>query len=1355
MEKDVFIPNGGLNQDTEEFFLPKGDYIDAKNIVIDSGVQGGSLAIKKIEGVANVDNYSGTIKAVTETKGVVYFVTRHGNTARLYQLKDNAISELLNYQHSILSADDFSPDIKVLGDVAVWNYYKGGTPLSWYFGGSRPGGNIPPERIRFAKRTPNFIFDVTKNISTSTPKYFLEQNDFQFAARYKYDSNEMSALGPISVCYKAEPNISTYSISKTITNKPLYTKELDLYVRVGNSGVFRRINTFDISDDIYKTSTVLNEGQVKEGDGELTSSVTNDTSDGTNGTYTGIVGVTSGFETNSTKGSGLEINVEIDGNAVGKITVNVGGKRYASGETITIKDSVIGGTEDVIITLQASDIDETFTWSGQTYEAIDITISSKLFDNVPVETKAIEVADNRIFLANNQDDYVNDATGDITIHVPSDTGYVIPVSSSGSIKNYFSAGSSSLAQDAGINSTEDGTTHYKTFANNSEYAVGYAFYDEAMKTRGIEKSTTFQTSDFDYPIIPTVSLTLSKSAEECFPSWAKYLQVLYTKNLNKTFFYEGFASAFWFELQEEGLADPLFTGQTRSTFDTRRVLKLNVTDSDLKNIENLVISLMGMFRDEQPYNYQEGDRIRINLVSSSGASNNILDMRIKGQAGALLYVEYTGGAVDLQNAFSYPEKNFFEIYTPKEIAEEENLIFYESGTLLTKEDFSNNAKTYNISQRSGVSGGGSSNFNSQQPLGDSIFQKLNLLKYSEGPFKNTTTVAGSESAANQTVTIRNSGQDIDFLFYTSATTQSQISGPNFTGNFLTFVAGSDLAERSTHTFANDSLTFNNTYHKDDNDSSDTVKLMGGKLRISLTVSGSGVLSSILVVPTITLFHVDSDGTETAIGTPYTTNFTNSGGNIAANTTINHDINFGSSNHTFGNLSASGINKTIDHDDKLRIKVTSLISWTTSASCNVTAVINTSADPIQLQVIGDYREVTTSIVFDNDAGVEDGGNFVVRTTSKAKRKIEWNTSSGKPLSRSIEKRIQRKINNIRYGGKFIQGTNINDISSFFILDRSDVSHENGAIQVLQKTSKLQAEGQVMLCICENETSSIYLNERILSDGAGNTLVAQAGKVLGTIRNLKGSYGTAHRKSVSQYKGNVFWWDSKSKKVIRYNRNGLTPISDIGMKKYFYNRTEAPVGYILPVYDMFVIDFGANKAIGFNNRNNRWVSTYNGQVELALHVDDVIYYFKGGTVTKSSSSNYDTYVDGSSSAAHLQFRLNSNFPVALENITVAQTGGDFVDYSQTNNIKNGVLQIDIENENGQNTVLYDTNFMLDSRYLFAHVMRDTGSNGGILNGDFMIGSNNKIKLTIKDSNDTTNDYKINAISVGYNNSAGHRL
>ena len=1249
MEKDVFVPNGGLNQDMEEFFLPKGDYIDAKNIVIDAGNKGGASAIKKIEGVASVDSYSGTIKAVTETKEVIYFVTRHGNTARIYKLANSEVTELLNYQHSILVADDFSPDIKVLGDVVVWNYYKGGTPLSWYFGGSRPGGNIPPERIKFAKQTPNFIFNITKNISSTTAKDFLEQNDFQFAATYKYDSNEMSALGPISICFKAEPNVSTYTINKTITNKPLYAKELDLYARVGNAGVFRRIHTFDISDDIYNDRTILT----------------------------------------------------------------------------------------------------SFTWSGQTYEALDSTISGKLFDNIPVETKAIEVADNRIFLANNQDDYVNDATGTITISIPSDNGYELPTTS-GTIKNYFS---SSNVTEAGVNSTEDGTANFKAFANNSEYAVGYAFYDDAMKTRGVESTTTFQTNDFAYPIIPTVQLTLDKSSTECFPSWAKYLQILYSKNLNKTFFYEGYASAFWFELQEEGLADPFFTNQTRTTFETRKVLKLNISDNDLKNVKFLVISLMGMFRDEKPYNYQDGDRIRINLVSNSSASDNILDMKISGQVGALLYVEYTGGSIDLQNAFSYPEKNFFEIYTPKEIAEDENLIFYESGTLLSVDDF-DAAGNYNITQRSGVS----DSVPNQQPLGDSIFEKLDLLTYTEAPFQDTVNVASSESAAGAIVTTRNSGTNILNKFYSSTTTQGSITGPSYTGSFLSFVAGSDLAKRTTHDNTNDSLQFNNSIKISDNTSSNTVKLISGKLRLQLSIS-NGTLNNLNFVTTITLFHVDSDGTEVAIGTAYSTTWTNNGNTVSSLSAASTEINFASSNHTFGNLSSGSINKDIDYNDKLRIKVSSTIAYTVTpfsgSTATVTSSASTSADPIQLQVNHDYRAVTTSIVFDNDAAVQDGGDFLIRTTSKAKRKLFWNTSIGKPNIRSIEKNIARKINNIRYGGKFVQGTNINDISSFFILDRKDVPHENGAIQVLQKTSKLQAEGQVMLCICDNETSSIYLNERILSDGAGNSLVAASGKVLGTVRNLKGSYGTADRKSVVQYKGNVFWWDSKTKNIVRYNRNGLTPISDLGMKKYFKARTENPVSYILPEYDMYVVDFGTNKAVGFNNRNGRWVSFYNGAVDMAIHMNNETFYFKTESIKKTSSSNYDTYVDGQSSEGFIQYKLNAQTPVALENMTILQNGGDFVDYAQTNNIKSGVLEILIENENGQTTTLLDANFMLDNKYMFAHILRDSGSAGGLVNGDFMIGSNNKIKLRLKDINDTTNDYKINAVSVGYNNSAGHTL
>ena len=160
-------------------------------------------------------------------------------------------------------------------------------------------------------------------------------------------------------------------------------------------------------------------------------------------------------------------------------------------------------------------------------------------------------------------------------------------------------------------------------------------------------------------------------------------------------------------------------------------------------------------------------------------------------------------------------------------------------------------------------------------------------------------------------------------------------------------------------------------------------------------------------------------------------------------------------------------------------------------------------------------------------------------------------------------------------------------------------------------------------------------------------------------------------------------------------------------------------------------------------------------MAIHMNNETVYFKTESIKKTSNSNYDTYVDGQSSEGFIQYKLNAQTPVALENMTILQNGGDFVDFAQTNNIKSGVLEILIENENGQTTTLLDANFMLDNKYMFAHILRDSGSAGGLVNGDFMIGSNNKIKLRLKDINDTTNDYKINAVSVGYNNSAGHTL
>ena len=1243
MQKERLLASGGLNLDVEEYFLPKGDYIDAKNIVIDSGLNGGQGAIKKIEGVTSIGTYSGDIRAVVEEDSIIYFITRDSATARLYKLVDTTVTEIINYTHGASSS--FDPVLKKIGDVLVWNYADAGTPLYWLTTRTQTGTQTISQ-LKLIKETPNFTLSVLKTINSAAENDVLSTNDFQFAMRYQYDSKEYSALSSFSKVYKAEPNIQKYVISHTISNKPSFVQDIFIYVRFGNNGTWRRIKTIDIS-------------------------------------------------------------------AAGFVSIS-------------------------------------FDWNGDVYETLPDTVSAKPFDAVPINTKAIEVAENRILLANNLDDYSLDNTNTIDISVLTNNGYQISTTN-GNINTYL--GNDVSDANDGINSSEtSGDTHYHPFANNSTYEVGYAFYDDNMRTRGVEKSTTFKTGDFAYGsngIVPTIKLEFSDNdVSTCYPSWAKFVQVLYSKNLSKSYVFEGYASAFWFELEEEGLADPLFSGQTRSTFETRRVLKLDLNASDTKNIKYLVIDTMSMFRAGKVYTYSEGDRIRINLVASSSASNNIVDMKILGQSGSLIFCEYNLGAIDLSNAYSYQEKNFFEIYSPKQVVEEENRVFYEGGHLIPISTFVDNTTSYYISQD-----GTNSTISGQQPNGDMMFEKVELVEYTEAPFSDV--VTEGTVVDDKEIEVECNRQLQQFV----SSNQSNAVTSSFS-TFSNFITNEDNA-----TISSDSLgvKLTNSYKTSNQETSDTIKLVDGTASLTLSVT-SGTASNIDITGTIELYHVQN-GTETKIGTDKTINITSA---------TTSSVDFGSSNHTFGNLSTSGLNRDFNYDDVLKVKLELDITMDITSGGFATVIFTTSADPLHLEFIGDQTPITRSIEFDNDAGVGGEDDYLIRTISKSEKNPQWNTSAGKPNIEVTSNVVNRKKHNIRYGGKYIQGTNVNDISSFFFLNEKEVPEENGAINVLQRTSKLQTEGQVVLALCDDETSSIYLNENIIVDGGGNSLIASSGKFLGSIRNLKGGFGCSDNDSVVEYRGNVYWWDQNKKKVVRYNRNGLVPISDIGMKSYFSGQENPPLScYVLPSYDMVVVDFGDGEAVGFSERNNRWISKFNGRVERGVvktssdikntsgsavkHSEQAIFFgtISGtGKIKGESSAKYNSYFLEDSSDAHIQFVLNTPTPIVLENVTISQAGADFVDYTQSNNLRASTFDIDFDNENGQTSKVKDVNCLLENKYIYGHVMRDSNSAGGIINGDYMVGSTNKVKLTLTDGNDDR-DYKINLISIGYNPSSGHNL
>jgi hypothetical protein len=162
---------------------------------------------------------------------------------------------------------------------------------------------------------------------------------------------------------------------------------------------------------------------------------------------------------------------------------------------------------------------------------------------------------------------------------------------------------------------------------------------------------------------------------------------------------------------------------------------------------------------------------------------------------------------------------------------------------------------------------------------------------------------------------------------------------------------------------------------------------------------------------------------------------------------------------------------------------------------------------------------------------------------------WDNDAGK-INYVLKSGQSQKKEFISFSNTFIPGTATNGLSSFEALNQGNVPLENGAIQKLILTSKTQDQGTIMLAVCTNETSSIYLNEARITDSTGTTqFFASSLDVIGTINNLKGSFGTVNPESVIEFRGNVYWVDVLNGKVVQYSLNGLFPISSYQMTRYW--------------------------------------------------------------------------------------------------------------------------------------------------------------------------------------------------------------
>lgn len=174
MPKNTLRATGGLNKDVEKYLLPQGDYIDANNIVLDTSVSGGAGSLKTMEAITQVKSFASGLTnpvvkaAVVDNLGVLYILVKGDTYAKIFEYTegDTTFTEKVKYTHAVTA--DFTPDLRKVGDVLVWNYHNNGTPLSWYTERT-PKTVTDIAELTLIKRPPSFNFSFTASETGVAP----------------------------------------------------------------------------------------------------------------------------------------------------------------------------------------------------------------------------------------------------------------------------------------------------------------------------------------------------------------------------------------------------------------------------------------------------------------------------------------------------------------------------------------------------------------------------------------------------------------------------------------------------------------------------------------------------------------------------------------------------------------------------------------------------------------------------------------------------------------------------------------------------------------------------------------------------------------------------------------------------------------------------------------------------------------------------------------------------------------------------------------------------------------------------------------------------------------------------------
>jgi len=250
---------------------------------------------------------------------------------------------------------------------------------------------------------------------------------------------------------------------------------------------------------------------------------------------------------------------------------------------------------------------------------------------------------------------------------------------------------------------------------------------------------------------------------------------------------------------------------------------------------------------------------------------------------------------------------------------------------------------------------------------------------------------------------------------------------------------------------------------------------------------------------------------------------------------------------------------------------------------------------------------------------------------------------KVLKEEEDYKQERRKYGLIYSGIYNGVGNVNNLNQFIAGEKitKELNPIYGSIQ------KLHSRDSDLIALCEDKVIQIYANKDALFNADGNVNITATNKVLGQSRPFVGEYGiSTNPESFTSESYRVYFTDKVRGAVLRLSKDGLTPISDAGMKDYFKDNLKNN-DKIIGSYDDRKDEYNitlptTSTTISYKEDVRGWVSFKSFVPENGISCSNDYYTFKNGKIHKhhDESVNRNTFYGESLKPSVLEVVLNDS-------------------------------------------------------------------------------------------------------------------